>query len=79
MENDKKFELDENTLDAVTGGASDEVFLDEENMPLGWYVTCVRCTLGFQVSEGECPSCGSKEVWYGTSKATAVYHPRSWR
>ena len=73
MEENKRFELDDETLDAVTGGASDTVDLDEERMPLGWYVTCVKCTLGFQVSLGECPSCGGKEVWHGTSKASRVY------
>ena len=77
MENDKSFELRDDMLEGVVGGADDRAYLDEENMPLGWYVTCVRCTLGFQVSEGECPSCGGKEVWHGTSKAIAIYHPRT--
>lgn len=68
MDNEKKFELDDDALEAVTGGAGDTVYLDEERMPLGCYVTCARCTQGFQVSEGECPSCGSKEAGRKTVK-----------
>jgi len=74
MEENKKLELSDEVLEAVAGGVSDTVYLDEERMPLGWYVTCVNCTLGFQVSWGECPSCGCKEVWHGTDKATQVYN-----
>lgn len=76
MDKEKKFEVDDDMLEAVSGGANDAIYLEDENMPLGWYVTCVRCTLGFQVSERECPSCGGTEVWYGTTRATAIYHPR---
>ena len=77
MNEGKKFELNDETLEAVAGGVSDTVYLDEERMPLGWYVTCARCTLGFQVSEGSCPSCGGIEVWHGTDRALHVYHPRN--
>lgn len=76
MNDNKKFELNDDALEAVAGGASDTVYLDEERMPLGWYVTCVRCTMGFQVSLGECPCCGGKEVWHGTDKAIHIYDPR---
>ena len=76
MENKDKFELNDNTLEAVAGGVSDTVDLAEERMPLGWYVTCVRCTMGFQVSLKECPCCGGTEVWHGTDKAIHIYDPR---
>lgn len=54
--------LDDNELDKVSGGASDEAFLDEDRIPLGWSVTCFDCHTVFQVSEGECPHCKSKHV-----------------
>jgi len=72
-------ELSDDELDAVTGGASDTVDLSEERMPLGWYVTCCRCTMGFPVSEGSCPVCGSTEVWHGTERSTVLYDPKYWK
>ena len=47
MEDNKKFELDDDQLDAVAGGASEEFDLNEERLPLGWYVTCCKCTFGY--------------------------------
>ena len=72
-------ELSDDELEAVSGGLSDTVDLCEERMPLGWYVTCANCTLGFPVSEGSCPSCGGTEVWHGTDRATVVYDPNWWK
>lgn len=69
-------ELSDAELGMIAGGISEEIYLDEENLPLGWYVTCCRCTFGFPVSEGCCPSCGGVEVWHGTDRAIAIYDPR---
>ncbi len=55
-------ELDDNDLDLVTGGASNEAYLDEDRIPLGWSVTCFDCRTVFSVSKGACPRCGSKHV-----------------
>ena len=71
-------ELSDDALDAISGGVSDEIYLDEVRMPLGWYVTCTRCTMGFQVAEGSCPVCGGMEVWPGTDRAIAIYNPNMW-
>jgi len=76
MDNNKKFELNDDALDNVAGGASEEFDLNEERLPLGWYVTCCKCTFGFPVSEGSCPSCGGTEVWPGTDRAIAIYDPK---
>jgi len=75
MGDNKEIELNEEFLEQVVGGISEEIYLDEERLPLGWYVTCCRCTLAFPVSEGSCPSCGGVEVWPGTDRAIATYHP----
>ncbi len=62
-ETGKKFEaLDDNDLDRIVGGLSDEAYLDEERIPLGWRVTCYDCKTVFSVSEGACPRCGSTHV-----------------
>lgn len=55
-------ELDDNDLDLVSGGASNEAYLDEDRIPLGWHVTCCDCGTVFQVSHGACTKCGSKHV-----------------
>ena len=55
-------ELDDSQLDQVSGGAGNDVYLDEERIPLGWSVTCFDCRNVFQVSHGACPKCGSKHV-----------------
>ena len=75
MENKEKIELNDDELEAVTGGASDVVYLEEENLPGGWYVTCTNCKMGFPVCEGSCPSCGSTEVQLGTANAIYLYDP----
>ena len=75
MENNEKVELSNDALEAVTGGASDYVFLNEENLPGGWYVTCRNCALAFPVYLGSCPDCGSVEVWLGTANARDQYDP----
>lgn len=62
-ENEKKIqELNDDDLDQIAGGASNEAFLDEDRIPLGWSVTCFDCRKVFQVSHGACPKCGSKHV-----------------
>ena len=55
-------ELSDDQLDQVSGGMVDEVYLDEKNLPRGWWVTCFDCGRKFSVGEGKCPSCGSWHV-----------------
>ncbi|MBP3636501.1 MAG: hypothetical protein J6K13_02960 [Clostridia bacterium] len=69
-------ELDDSELDRVSGGISDVFFLNEERLPLGWYVTCFKCRVAFQVSEGACPKCGGVEVMHGV-QTDVVIHPGS--
>ena len=75
MDTKETAELSNADLEAVTGGASDTIYLNEENLPAGWYVTCPKCTLAFPVSEGSCPVCGGMEVLHGTSSAVYIYDP----
>ena len=79
MDEKKNHELKDDELEAVSGGVSEEIYLNEERMPAGWYVTCTKCRFGFQVSEGSCPSCGGYEVWPGTDRAIAIYESRQKR
>lgn len=55
--------LDDSILDQVTGGAGDEVDLDEHRLPGGWLVTCCNCATVFPANKGACPNCGGKYVY----------------
>lgn len=63
-ENEKKIqELNDDDLDQIAGGASDEVNLNEHRLPGGWHVTCCNCSTVFAAGNGACPKCGSKYVY----------------